>query len=164
MIDKLKLAINIPLDLPGGDSAFTDLVVNRKLSVNRAINLLTWEAYIRKETDIVDIKFPIISDLLSSTGISGEEEEIFDLLRIFYSIYSCCLLSSDNVLLSSEETLSLIEDVIEKYGLGELLKYPEKVIEFLPRELSLDEDCYYLEEDDITREIKRRLMKDSGVL
>lgn len=132
---KLRMALSMKLNLPvAADSVFTDLTANQGLSIETAKSILTWEAYLIKESDIGTICSPMsgkIFELCSDEGI------IFELLQIFYGVYSGQILR-DETEFDTEEILGFLKEAKNTIGFDALVKNPQRILEFLPLDSTLE--------------------------
>lgn len=123
--NKLRLTVTVPLELPNSDSCFTELVANMGLSPEKAKSILATEAYFRNGQR--GPEFPVSVQLIELC----DEQNVFELLEIFYGIYYSQSLP-DEVDFKSEEIITAFEAAIACSGLAELLKSPDIILKFLP--------------------------------
>jgi len=117
------------LNLPGLDAAFKDLVDNKGLSNEVAKSFLTNEALLINLCGIMPLEKPICSELWE---LCNDEQVMPDMLRIFYGIYSCQELPEE-IEFDTDQIIVSMKEAIENIDISELLSYPEKFSEFLPK-------------------------------
>lgn len=153
---RIKLDVTLQLSMPYSDSAFDYLVANLKISKDMAKDLLSAEALLRGQLNIkapIEVAslqkkrtglaekyelgpaYPVVTSLVE---LAKNPENAFNLLELFYGIYSCVELAEPTEF-STKEIIEAMDDAIGEFGIEEFLKYPSKILEFLPKSMCLDD-------------------------
>lgn len=157
---KLNLTLTLPLEMVGSSDAFIELVANKGVKVEVAKNMLSFEACLRKDCDLIGPETPVVCELLE---LSGNDENTFDILQLFYGIYSCQELSEE-IEFSPDEIIKAITKAVEKHGVEEIIKNRQKVVDFLPSfgsDMTEFIECYCGEPSSDLVDVIRDLLKNS---